>query len=52
MSNKYNAIVCEKTRYYKGVPYITKKDFNQKKNSIVVGKTKLKNINLIVIIKI
>ena len=42
MSNKYNAIVCEKTRYYKGVPYITKKDFNQKKNSIVVGKTKLK----------
>ena len=23
MSNKYNAIVCEKTRYYKGVPYIT-----------------------------
>lgn len=42
MSKKYIVIDHENSKYYKGVPYITKKEFNQKENNVIVGKTKLK----------
>lgn len=42
MSNKYNAINCENAKYYKGVPYIVKKEFRKNKNNNIVGETRLR----------
>lgn len=39
---KYVAIDHEDSRYYKDVPYITKKEFEEKEDTVVVGKTRLK----------
>lgn len=40
--NKYIAIDHENSKYYKDVPYITKKEFNEKNNPVILGKTRLK----------
>ena len=42
MIKKYIAIEHENSRYCKGVPYISKKEFKKNKNNLIVGKTKLK----------
>ncbi|MBR1377360.1 MAG: InlB B-repeat-containing protein [Bacilli bacterium] len=42
MSKKYIVIDHENSKYYKGVPYITKKEFNKNENNVIVGKTRLK----------
>ena len=39
---KYDVIESEKSKYYKNVPYITKKQFKEIDNAIIVGKTRLK----------
>lgn len=42
MIKKYIAIEHKNSRYCKGVPYISKKEFKKNKNNLIVGKTKLK----------
>lgn len=42
MIKKYIAIEHKNSRYWKGVPYISKKEFKKNKNNLIVGKTKLK----------
>lgn len=42
MIKKYIAIKHKNSRYCKGVPYISKKEFKKNKNNLIVGKTKLK----------
>lgn len=52
MIKKYIAIEHKNSKYCKGVPYISKKEFKKNKNNLIVGKTKLKNINPVLKIKI
>ena len=42
MIKKYIAIEHKNSRYWKGVPYISKKEFKKNKNNLIIGKTKLK----------
>lgn len=42
MIKKYIAIEHKNSKYCKGVPYISKKEFKKNKNNLIVGKTKLK----------
>lgn len=42
MIKKYIAIEHKNSRYCKGVPYISKKEFKKNKNNLIIGKTKLK----------
>ena len=42
MRKKYIVIDHENSKYYKDIPYITKKEFNKEKSNVVVGKTRLK----------
>ncbi len=42
MIKKYVVIECSETKYYKNVPYISKKEFNKSEDNVVVGKTRLK----------
>ena len=51
MIKKYIAIEHKNSRYWKGVPYISTKEFKKNKNNLIVGKTKLKNINPVLKIK-
>ena len=41
MIKKYIAIEHKNSRYCKGVPYISKKEFKKNKNNLIIGKTKL-----------
>ena len=45
MSKKYIAIECENSKYCKDVPYISKKEFRKNEDNVIVGKTRLKNVN-------
>ncbi|MBP3920148.1 MAG: InlB B-repeat-containing protein [Bacilli bacterium] len=45
MSNKYIVKNHENSKYYKDVPYITKKEFRQNEDNVVVATTRLKKYN-------
>ena len=42
MRKKYIVIDHENSKYYKYIPYITKKEFKKEKSNVIVGKTRLK----------
>lgn len=42
MSKSYNVIEHENSKYYKEIPYITRKELKKNQNNIVIGCTKLK----------
>ena len=42
MIRKYNVIECDDSKFYKSVPYISKKDFSNIEDYNIVGTTKLK----------
>lgn len=42
MRKKYIVKNCEDSKFYKGVPYITKKEFKKIDDKVIIGKTRLK----------
>ena len=42
MKKKYIIVDHENSKYYKGIPYITKKEFKKNEDNVIVGKTRLK----------